>query len=43
VASINSKLDKGTGFIAGAAFVFSLMGAVFGVLASTVFKKFTGG
>lgn len=43
VASINSKLDKGTGFIAGAAFVFSLMGAVFGVVASKVFHKMTGG
>lgn len=43
VASINEKLNKGTGFIAGAAFVFSLMGAVFGVIASAGWKKLTGG
>jgi uncharacterized protein YoxC len=39
VTSINSKLEKNAGFLAGAAFVFSMGGAVMGILASYAMKK----
>jgi cytochrome c biogenesis protein CcdA len=39
VTSINSKLDKNMGFLAGAAFVFSLFGAVTGFFGSYLLKK----
>lgn len=39
VDSINSKLDKNMGFLAGAAFVFSLLGAGLGFFGSAIMKK----
>lgn len=39
VGDINSKLDKSIGFLGGAAFVFSLLGAALGMSASFLIKK----
>jgi cytochrome c biogenesis protein CcdA len=42
VSSINRKIDKNMGFIAGVAFVFSLLGAVFGLFGGIIMKKLGG-
>jgi butyrate kinase len=39
VTQINSKLDKNMGFIAGAAFAFSAIGAVIGMTSAAIFKR----
>lgn len=39
VNDIKSKLDKNTGFLAGAAFVFSLLGAFAGMGGAALIKK----
>jgi cytochrome c biogenesis protein CcdA len=42
VGIINSKIDKNMGFIAGVAFVFSMLGAIFGLFGGAILKKFGG-
>jgi hypothetical protein len=42
VGTINSKIDKNMGFIAGVAFVFSMMGAILGLFGGAVMKKIGG-
>lgn len=39
VVDINSKLDKNMGFLAGAAFVFSLIGAFLGMGGAALLRK----
>lgn len=42
VGVINSKIDKNMGFIAGVAFVFSMMGALFGLFGGAIMRKMGG-
>jgi cytochrome c biogenesis protein CcdA len=42
VVSINSKLDKNAGFLAGVAFVFTLLGAFVGMGGAALLKKLMG-
>jgi cytochrome c biogenesis protein CcdA len=42
VGIINSKIDKNMGFIAGVAFVFSMLGALFGLFGGAIMKKMGG-
>lgn len=42
VISINSKLDKNAGFLAGVAFVFTMLGAFIGMGGASLLKKLAG-
>jgi len=42
VSNINSKIDRNMGFLAGVAFVFSLLGAAFGLFGGIIVKKLGG-
>jgi hypothetical protein len=42
VDEIKGKIDRNTGFLAGAAFVFSLLGAFIGMGGAAVIKKIGG-
>jgi cytochrome c biogenesis protein CcdA len=42
VTVINSKLDKNAGFLAGVAFVFTMVGAFIGTGGATLLKKLMG-
>lgn len=42
VDTINSKLDKNAGFLAGVAFVFTMLGAFIGMGGASVLKKMFG-
>lgn len=39
VGTINSKIDKNMGFIAGVAFVFTMMGSLLGIFGGAILKK----
>jgi hypothetical protein len=42
VVEINSKLDKNAGFLAGIAFVFTMLGAFIGVGGASLLKRLFG-
>lgn len=42
VTRINNKLDRNTGFLAGIAFAFSLIGACIGSVGSEMLKRMLG-